>query len=214
MAVVKKAAKKDKQAQIRLQEEEEDAKEKKISRGSVAFTALVLVLLCGIVLAGTSIFNYKTVIMRANNYFNAQKYKLAYEQIAGVDIKKNDQKLSDKIYCVMYVQQQLDSYNNFCQLGMYDYALDSLIKGLKKYNLHYEEAQTLGVNAQLEGLKLQIETELSKQYQLTEETVSQWMSFDKAKYYKTVCDYVASLQLDSEHVSSETVQAQALEKND
>ena len=194
MAVVKKAAAQDKKEQIRQQEEEEDAKEKKFTSKQVGLIAVILALLGCTVVLGTNQFNYHMVIARATNYFEMQKYRKAYEQIVGVDVKDRDQQIRDKIYCVMYVQQQVDSYRNFCKLEMYDSGLDSLIKGVRKYKKHYDEAKELGIEADLDRLRATIENELANQYGLSMPTVEEWLALDQTTYSQAIRDYVAAMQ--------------------
>ncbi len=195
VAVVKKAAAKDKKAKIAAEEEAEDAKEKKINPKQVVTTFVILAVLAATVVLGTNEFNYHMVIARATNYFEMQKYRKAYDQIVGVDIKDRDQEIKDKILCVMYVQQQIDSYNNFTKLEMYENALDSLIKGVRKYNEHYEEAKAMGISSDLDGLHATIEKELKDNYGLSMEVVNAWTKLDQKDYTTTVLDYVAHMNL-------------------
>ena len=196
MAVVKKAAKKDKQEQIRLEEEAEDAKERKVTKNQVAVVAIILILLGVTVVFGTQQFNYHMVVTRATTYFEMQKYKKAYDQIVGVEVKDRDQQIKDKIYCVMYVQQQIDSYHNFLKLQMYEDGLDSLIKGLRKYDKHYEEAKELGIEKDLDYLRETILSELTVEYHLSEAQVNEWMQLDQASYTAQLQNYVAGMQFE------------------
>lgn len=196
MAVVKKAAKKDKQEKIRLEEEAEDAKERKVTKNQVAVVAIILILLGVTVVFGTQQFNYHMVVTRATTYFEMQKYKKAYDQIVGVEVKDRDQQIKDKIYCVMYVQQQIDSYHNFLKLQMYENGLDSLIKGLRKYDKHYEEAKELGIEKDLDYLRETILSELTVEYHLSETQVNEWMQLDQASYTEQLQNYVAGMQFE------------------
>ena len=135
------------------------------------------------------------VIKRATNYFEVQKYRMAYEQIVGVDVKNRDQLIRDKIYCVMYVQQQLDSYDNFNKLGMHENALDSLIKGVRKYNEHIEEARELGIEKDLEDLYAQINGELAGRYGVNTDTLNRWISLDRETYSNELRNYVSQLDI-------------------
>ncbi len=195
VAVVKKAAAKDKKAKIAAEEEAEDAKERRITPRQVVTTFVILAVLAATVVLGTNEFNYHMVIARATNYFEMQKYRKAYDQIVGVDIKDRDQEIKDKILCVMYVQQQIDSYNNFTKLEMYENALDSLIKGIRKYNEHYDEAKAMGISSDLDGLHATIEKELMDNYGLSMEVVDAWTKLDQEQYTTTVLDYVANMNL-------------------
>lgn len=194
MAVVKKAAAKDKKEKIRQEEEEEDAKEKKITPKAVISVVVILSLLGSLVVFGTNQFNYTMVIKRAENYFEMQKYRKAYEQIVGVDVKDRDKQIKDKIYCVMYVQNQLDSYKNFTTLEMYESALDSLVKGSKKYDEHIEEARALGIESDLDGLKSKIDSELQSQYGLSPDQINEWKSLDQENYTRELRDFIAARQ--------------------
>lgn len=198
MAVVKKAAAKDRKEQIRQEEEAEDAKEKRITPRAVAAVVIILSLLAATVILGTNQFNYHMVITRASNYFEMQKYKKAYEQIVGVDVKDRDQKIKDKIYCVMYVQGQLDSYHNFSQLNMHEKALDALVKGTQKYNNHIEEAKQLGIESDLTGLKGEIDQELKVRYNLTSDTIAQWLTLEPNAYAQQLHNYVSSYNFSNE----------------
>ena len=134
------------------------------------------------------------VIKRAENYFAMQKYRKAYEQIVGVDVKDRDQQIKDKIYCVMYVQSQIDSYKNFTTLEMYESALDSLVKASKKYDEHIDEARELGIDSDLDGLKAKIDSELQSEFGLGVEQVNQWKSLDQEAYTKELRNYISSMQ--------------------
>ncbi|MCR4717495.1 MAG: hypothetical protein K5656_09965 [Lachnospiraceae bacterium] len=200
IAVVKKAAAQDKKAKIAAEEEAEDAKEKKINPKQVVTTFVILAVLAVTVVLGTNEFNYHMVITRATNYFEMQKYRKAYDQIVGVDVKDRDKEIKDKIYCVMYVQQQLDSYKNFCKMEMYENALDALVKGVRKYNEHYEEAKAMGISKDLDGLSAEIEKELLSRYGISIDTVNSWMGLDQASYTNTIFEYVSDMNLPTEHM--------------
>ncbi|MDD5948727.1 MAG: hypothetical protein PUC39_03215, partial [Lachnospiraceae bacterium] len=198
MAVVKKAAAKDKKEKIRQQEEEEDAKEKRITPKAVVTVAVILLVLGVTVVFGTNQFTYHMAISRATNYFEMQKYKKAYEQIVGVDVKNRDKQIRDKIYCVMYVQSQLDAYDNFYKLEMYENALDSLVKGTRKYNAHIEEAKKLGIESDLNELKAQVDGRLQNEFGLTSQTVEQWLTLDQETYTEQLRNYVLNRNFNNE----------------
>ena len=50
-------------------------------------------------------------------------------------IKEDDEEMYSKILTVMFVNKELNSYNNYYGIHQYDKALDSLLKGLKIYTL-------------------------------------------------------------------------------
>lgn len=62
------------------------------------------------------------MIKKAANYFERQRYRLAYDEVSGVEVKEKDQDLKDRIYTVMYVERLYESYENNMKLGRADKA--------------------------------------------------------------------------------------------
>jgi hypothetical protein len=69
---------------------------------------------------------------------------------------------------VMFVNKQLNSYNNYYSLGKYPEALDSLLKGLKRYDKYIELATMLGIKTDLDYVRTQILAELKNKFDLSE----------------------------------------------
>lgn len=111
---------------------------------------------------------YQRSIEVASQKFENRKYNQAFEEIYGLEIKKDDQILYDKIMTVMYVNKQLNSYNNYKELDMYPEALDSLIKGLKRYDKYIDEASELGITNDLDYVRGQILKVLKREFGLSE----------------------------------------------
>lgn len=118
---------------------------------------------------GSSIFNYSQVIKKADDYFERQRYRLAYDEVSGVDVKEDDQVLKDRIYTVMYVERLYESYENNLSSNRPDKALDALLRGLEKHDVHYAEAVELGIAGNLDGCKAKIVTALWDTYGISEE---------------------------------------------
>lgn len=195
MATVKKAASKAQKERDAELQAEEDAKEKKVSKKSVVAIILILAILGGVVVFGTNQFSYHSMVNKAANYFEMQKYRLAYEQIVGVDVKDRDQKIKDKIYCVMYTQRQLDAYNNFDKLHMYENALDALLKGVKKFDAHYSEAEKLGIKKDFEYLQKNLSDHLKSTFGLTLEQARGMTKLDQNTYATRINQVVSKLNI-------------------
>ncbi len=137
-------------------------------------TAVIIIVFAGFVVLGLLVvlgsinFNYSQVIKKATDYFERQRYRLAYEEVAGVEVKEEDEQLRDRIYTVMYVERLYESYENNMTLGRPDKALDSLLRGLEKYDEHYEEAVALGIAKDVKSVKEKIVNSLWNTYGLTE----------------------------------------------
>lgn len=165
----KKKEKEEKKKQ-RLAQEEEEAKK---DQGRInPIGAAIVFILAGaatvFVVFGSKSFSYSKSLNEAEKYFAGRDYALAYEEVRGIDIKDKDLETYDKIVTVMYVNKQLNSYNNYYNMKMYPQALDSLLKGLKKYDEYIVTAKKLGVQSDFEYLKKQIVKEMKRVFKLNE----------------------------------------------
>lgn len=86
----------------------------------------------------------------------------------GVNVKPDDREIYDKIMTVMYVNKQLNSYNNYYNMKMYPEALDSLLKGLKRYDEYISLARELSIESDMDYVKKQILGEMKEMYHMTE----------------------------------------------
>lgn len=160
-------------------------------------TAVVIIVFAGfialgiLVILGSINFNYSQVIKKATDYFQRQRYRLAYEEVAGVEVKEEDEQLRDRIYTVMYVERLYESYENNMTLGRPDKALDSLLRGLEKYDEHYEEAVALGIAKDVKSVKEKIVNSLWNTYGLTEAAAYELNSLQGTEYSDAllqICD--------------------------
>lgn len=165
----KKKEKEEKKKQ-RLAEEAEEAKKDQGRINPIGAT-IVFVLAAAatiFVVFGSRSYSYSKSVKEAQKYFSGRDYDLAYEEVRGLNIKDKDLETYDKIITVMYVNKQLNSYNNYYSMKMYPQALDSLLKGLKKYDEYIVTAKKLGVKNDYEYLKKRIIKELKQKFQLSE----------------------------------------------
>lgn len=165
----KKKEKEEKKKQ-RLAEEAEEAKKDQGRINPIGAT-IVFVLAAAatvFVVFGSRSYSYLKSVKEAQKYFSGRDYDLAYEEVRGLNIKDKDLETYDKIVTVMYVNKQLNSYNNYYSMKMYPQALDSLLKGLKKYDEYIVTAKKLGIKNDYVYLKKRIIKELKQKFQLSE----------------------------------------------
>jgi uncharacterized Zn finger protein len=129
------------------------------------------------------------VIKKATDYFGRQRYSMAYDEIAGVEVKQKDEELKDRIYTVMYVERLYESYENNMTLGRTDKALDALIRGLEKYDEHYEEAVELDIAGDIDTCKQKIIAALNDTFSMTEEDAYTVMAMDGQDYITALANY-------------------------
>ncbi len=162
----KKLLKPKKVKKIKTEEVEIDTG--KINKVAVIITFTIFLSFAGAVIVGKDIVSYSTSITRAGTEFERQRYNYAYKEIRGIEVKPEDIELYDKIMTVMYVNKQLNSYHNYYANKAYPEALDSLLKGLRRYEKNKALAISLGIEDDINYIRIQIVEELKNNYQLTE----------------------------------------------
>ena len=189
----KKAAKKEAELK-RLRAEALEQPEGKINKAGATIILLFFVVAAAVVIIGTNIFSYDISIADATHKFGNHKYTEAYEGIRGLDIKEKDMLIHDKIYTVMFVNKQLNSYNNFFAMGDYSSALDSLIKGLSRYDKYIALARQLGIHTDLDYVRKQIMAELQSVYGVDEREALELMDMtDRQDYGERLYAIVSKL---------------------
>lgn len=136
--------------------------------------------------------HYGNGVSKAKTYYAAGDYEKAYDSLTGIKLNKNDQTLYEQSSVLMYVQRQYDSYANYMKMNMKTEALNSLIKGLERYNLYCNEARELGVGNQIDSIKKTILEALQSTFKISESessTLVNMMENDFTKYYTTIEAY-------------------------
>ena len=137
-------------------------------------------------IVGTNVFDYTLVITKAKNYFERQKYGLAYREIVGVEVKEKDEELESRIYTVMFVERQYEAYQNYVKMNRPDQALNALLIGLDKYDEYYEEAVELDIVSDIDYAKGEILTALQEVFGMSESDAKELIALDNAKYTEAI----------------------------
>lgn len=134
-------------------------------------------------------FSYNQSFDRATYYMLDKRYSYAYNEMIGVEPKKEeDVLLQRQIKVIMYVQRKYDAYKRYVQMNMPVEALDALIQGVVEFDINYEEAETLGVAAELTAAKQQIVETLITQYGITEEMARIYAAIEDYGQYQSVLE--------------------------
>lgn len=185
----KNASKKTNSLTNEVMEEEDTGK---ISKTGTSLALFFCGLVATIIIVGTNLYTYSLNIRKAKTDFERQRYTDAYYEIYGYKVKPNDMKLYDKIMTVMYVNKQLNSYYNYVGLNKQPEALDSLLKGLARYEEVIDTAVSLGIKEDMDSLKSQILVELENKYNIKEkEALAITFTEDKDEYTKYILNAVA-----------------------
>ena len=180
-----------KKAAIREAEARELATEgppKKLNKVLVVFVMLFFLGIGGVIIVGTNIFDYTQVVAKASNYFERQKYGLAYRELLGVDLKKHDQELGDKVTTVMYVERQYEAYQNYVTMDRPDLALDALLQGLTRYDQYYDTAASLDIASDMDTVRDMILHALDTDFHLSLTDAEDLLTMDAQTYTDTIMD--------------------------
>ncbi len=190
-AKAEKKAKKMEEAKLLLEEMERT----RINRAGASIVFIFFAMIAVVIIVGTSIFSYSLSIKNAEYEFGNKQYTAAYNEIYGLEMKKEDVMLYDRIMTVMYVQKQLNSYENYYGMNDKPKALDSLLKGLQRYEKYIELAVKLDVDTDLDSVRNKILEKVSASFMLTEQEAMEIIQSDnRAEYSKKVYDAVERLE--------------------
>ena len=184
----KAQAKKEKKMQVVVEEDEG-----RINRVGATIVFMFFGIVAACIILGTDTFSYTHSITKATEYFGNQKYNSAYNEVRGVEVKDEDHEIYDKIMTVMFVNKQLNSYNNYYNMQMYPEALDSLLKGLQRYDEYISIAKELGIESDLDYVRKQILGELNSIFGLTEDASYSIIKSDNQETYSQKVINAASI---------------------
>lgn len=192
----KNQLKAEKKAKRKAEDEAEAAKEgpeKKLNKPMVVFIFTLFLGGLLVLYMGMNNFNYTQVIEKAAKYFANQRYRPAYDEIVGVEVKEDDEDLKDRIYTVMHVERLYEAYNNNIAMGNEEKALDSLLRGVEEYYEYYEEAEELGIVSDIDYSFNQIKEVLQSRYGISVEQALEINAMENLQYVKTIGTYVESV---------------------
>ena len=162
----KEKARKKKEEKLALAEFEVD--EGRINKVGATILFVIFAIITVFIIVGTNIYSYNLSIKNAENEFEIRHYNDAYYEVYGLKIQDEDIDLYDKIMTVMYVNTQLNSYEYYMTSNNREKALDSLLKGLQRYDKYHELATILDITDDLNYVKSIILEHLADEFGLTE----------------------------------------------
>ena len=179
----KKEEKKAEKQKMKELAELEDTDEGRINRVGATIVFVFFGIIATFVIVGTNTFSYNSSISRATAYFDEDEYNSAYDALWGLEIKEKDAELYSKVQMVMYLNKEWNSYENYTNIRMYPEALDSLLKGIQKYDSHIDDAKELEVSADYKKIRKEILKVLKEEYGLTEKEAYKLLSIENQSDY-------------------------------
>ncbi|MBR4724273.1 MAG: hypothetical protein IK071_00640, partial [Lachnospiraceae bacterium] len=194
-AEAKEKARKKKEERLAIEEFEAD--EGKINKAGATILFIIFAAITIFIIVGTNIYSYNLSMKNAQEDFDEQLYNEAYYDIYGYtkeQIKSEHIDLHDKIMTVQYVNSELNSYEYYMFSNNKEKALDSLLKGLQRYDKYYALARELNINDDLLYVKEKILNKLETEFGLSESDAYSIIAIrDDLDYstslYKLIGDY-------------------------
>lgn len=127
----------------------------------LALSLMVLIFL------GTSLVGYFSPVKESKEAFDQGDYVTAYERLKGIKVKKADQELFHAATALAGIQTELDAYNALMEHKQYELALDALVRGYGRCEVHSAEAEEWGVSEQLTKMQATLRKLLKEQFNVT-----------------------------------------------
>lgn len=179
-----KREKKVKEPKVKKPKEDKGPVERvQIGKGGVAVIAiLVLVFILG-GFFGVRYVNYRLTINSAKEYYELRNYSMAYEKVSGLDIMDKDLHFYGQIHTIMIINQGIDSYNNYIELGKQTQALDALINAVGRKQFVAKQAEQYNVTDKV-NVVYQNVLSILEQYGIDEEkALDLYVMSDYNQYY-------------------------------
>ena len=179
-----KREKKVKEPKVKKPKEDKGPAERvQIGKGGVAvITILALVFILG-GFFGVRYVNYRLTINSAKEYYELRNYSMAYEKVSGLDIMDKDQYFYGQIHTIMIVNQGIDSYNNYIELGKKTQALDALVNAVGRKQFVAKQAEKYNVTDKV-NVVYQNALSILEQYGINEEeALDLYIMSDYNQYY-------------------------------
>ena len=159
----------------------------------MAFSILALVLLM-MKLSGKNSY-----IDTAKQAMDNGDYVEAYEQLSGLNLKGNDQKLYKEVSTMAAVQEQYQAYLTLMGADKYDLALDALVRGIGRYDKGLDNAKKYGREGEMNHLKDQLEEALDQQFGMsTDDARKLYKIKDREEYSKEIQKIIQKMNLGQE----------------
>lgn len=193
-------AKKRELAQAKKQEKERKRQEKKARKAELeaslgseervklkpaflAFSGTVIAVMAIAIVLLSGSFSYRNNIKAAERGLKVKNYEEAYRVLAGMELKKDDMLLYQKIELLVRLDKQYDGYVNFRNLKMPKEALNALIQGMTIYYANTETIKELKLEAETDELKETLLYSLTNDFGLDEEKVMKLCSLEDTNEY-------------------------------
>ena len=143
----------------------------------LALSLLVLVFL------GTSLVGYSLPVKESREAFESGDYVTAYRKLQGMKVRKNDKELLKASSTLAGIQTELDAYTALMEQKQYEMALDCLVRGYNRCNLHSADAEEWNVADKLTDLQDKFDLLLKEQFDVSKRKAKKLYQIKKRSDY-------------------------------
>ena len=116
-------------------------KEPPLPKVPVMMMWILALSLLALVFLGTSLVGYSLPVKESREAFESGDYVTAYRKLQGMKVRKNDKELLKASSTLAGIQTELDAYTALMEQKQYEMALDCLVRGFNRCNLHSADAE-------------------------------------------------------------------------
>lgn len=149
----------------------------------VVLISVMAASLAVLIFLGTNVLGYASVISQAKDSYKNKDYLSAFTTLNGTTVKEKDMELYQKSALMSYLQSEYDGYNTYMSINDYEGALDCLIRGIGRYDLHIGEAEEYGIEQEYNELETSIEQALKDQFNVKADKARELYSIKKRREY-------------------------------
>lgn len=158
-------------------------KEPPLPRVPVTMMWILALSIMVLVFLGSSVLGYFSSVNQSKDAFDKGDYVTAYEKLQGVKIKKADEELYHASAALAGVQMELDAYTALMEQKQYEMALDALIRGIGRCQIHEKDAEEWNMAEQLSAMEKQLGNLLSDQFNVSKRTARKLYKIQKRSDY-------------------------------
>ena len=150
-----------------------------------------------LILMGTNLLGYANQMNAAKNQYAKQNYSAAFAEVSGMEIKEDDMALYEKYHVMAMVSTELEAYETFMNAGIYDMALDCLIRTIGRAEKYRTDAEAYGCVQELNTLEADAMAILEQMFGISKErAIELYASKTKEEYSYAVKRIIKELGLE------------------
>lgn len=149
-----------------------------------------------LIIIATNLLGYSNSFAQAEDAYSRGDYELAYQQVAGMEVKEADLEEYEKYKIAATISGEYRAYESLMQGGIYDMALDSLVRTLGRCEKYYPDAEAYGCAGVVDSLKAEAVNALSIFGMNEEAAMALYHTEERGEYSRQIYDILKAAGLE------------------